>query len=410
MEAAASTKTGNFLGSELSIKLRNVNAFKGAEILDFKISGAFDAQVGGSKSQSPNAYSARAELGFYIPKIIPNIRMRIGRNSFLPRTGIIMAAEFIRRPELYTQRTFRTSLDYVWKTSKSVEHTFRPIRIQLIDPSNTTPAFDSILAEDISLKASFEKQMILGSNYEFVFNNTYKVKRTFTHAIRLNLGSSGNIFNLIARDKNDTPNAVTLFNLPVSQFIRFEAELKGFYKVNPKLVWANRLITGVSGAYGNSTHLPYAEQFFIGGSNSIRAFRIRTLGPGSFHTNDKVFQANESGEVKLELNTELRYSLSKYFKLAAFVDAGNIWLQKDAPDKPGSGLSKGDLWRELAVGSGLGIRFDFSIMILRFDFAIPLRKPWYAEGERWVWNEVNVGDKNWRKENLIFNIGIGYPF
>jgi hypothetical protein len=321
-----------------------------------------------------------------------------------------MAAEFIRRPELYTQRTFRTSLDYVWKTSKSVEHTFRPIRIQLIDPSNTTPAFDSILAEDISLKAAFEKQVILGSNYEFVFNNTYKVKRTFTHAIRLHLGSSGNIFNLIARDKNDTPNAVTLFNLPVSQFLRFEAELKGFYKVNPKLVWANRLITGVSGAYGNSTHLPYAEQFFIGGSSSIRAFRIRTLGPGSFHTNDKVFQANESGEVKLELNTELRYSLSKYFKLAAFIDAGNIWLQKDAADKPGSGISRGDLWKELAVGTGLGIRMDFSIMILRFDFAIPLRKPWYAEGERWVLDEMKIGNKDWRKENLIFNIGIGYPF
>lgn len=410
MEAAASTKTGNFLGSELSIKLRNVNAFHGAEILDLKLSGGYDAQIGGSKSQSPNAYSARAELGFYIPKIIPNVKLKTGRNSFLPRTGITMAAEFIRRPELYTQRTFRTSLEYIWKTSKSVEHTFRPIRVQLIDPSRTTPAFDSILAEDITLKASFEKQLILGSNYEYVFNNTYKINRTFTQAIRFNAGSSGNIFNLIARDKNDTPNAVKLFNLPVSQFLRFEAEWKGFQKLNATMVWANRLITGVSGAYGNSTHLPYAEQFFIGGSSSIRAFRIRTLGPGSYHTSEKVYQANESGEIKLEVNSELRYSLNKYVKLAGFVDAGNIWLQKDVADKPGSGLSKGDLWKELAVGTGLGIRFDFSVLILRFDLAIPIRKPWYAEGDRWVFDEVNFGDKNWRKENLIFNIGIGYPF
>jgi outer membrane protein assembly factor BamA len=156
--------------------------------------------------------------------------------------------------------------------------------------------------------------------------------------------------------------------------------------------------------------VPYSEQFFIGGSSSIRAFRIRTLGPGSFRTESKSYQANESGEIKLEMNLEARYSISKLFKLAVFTDVGNIWLRKDAIDKPGSGLDKGDLYKELAVGAGIGFRIDASVLVLRFDVATPLRKPWYNEGNRWVLDEIRLGDKSWRKENLILNIGIGYPF
>jgi outer membrane protein assembly factor BamA len=110
------------------------------------------------------------------------------------------------------------------------------------------------------------------------------------------------------------------------------------------------------------------------------------------------------------LNAEIRYEKFRYLKLAAFLDAGNIWFKKDAPGEPGSGLDRGDLFSEMAVGGGLGFRLDFSIMVLRFDWAIPFRKPWYPTGSRWVLNEISFGDKDWRKENLVLNIGIGYPF
>jgi outer membrane protein assembly factor BamA len=109
------------------------------------------------------------------------------------------------------------------------------------------------------------------------------------------------------------------------------------------------------------------------------------------------------------MNTELRYDLWKFIKLGAFVDAGNIWFYKDVPGKPGSGLD-GDLFKEMAVGAGVGVRFDVNIFSIRFDLAVPLRKPWEPEGERWVFDKMNFGDKDWRKENLVLNIGIGYPF
>jgi outer membrane protein insertion porin family len=208
----------------------------------------------------------------------------------------------------------------------------------------------------------------------------------------------------------DTVGAKKIAGIPLSQFVKAEVELRTYWKIKPKWMLAGRVIGGIALGYGNSSTVPYAEQFFIGGTSSIRAFRIRTLGPGSFHSLKETYRADESGEIKFESNAEIRYDMSKYIKLAAFIDAGNIWLRKDAGDKPGGGLDKNDFFKEMAVGGGLGLRIDASVLVLSFDVAIPLRKPWYPEGERWVIHEIDFGSNFWRKQNLILNIGIGYPF
>ncbi len=409
LEASANTKTGNFVGSELSVRLRNVNTFKGAEVLDLKVSGGFDIQFGGKKVQSPNAFTFRTDMAFYIPRIVPYFKVVTGRNSFIPRTAILVGAEYLQRPELYTLRSFKGSLEYNWKYKKTTEHSFRPIRIQSINPSNITPKFDSILAEDVALRASFEKQLIIGSQYQYQFNNTFRTNKRFTYWTKFNIGASGNLFSLFSRPAVDTPGAIRFFNLPVSQFVRLELDLRGYLNVSQKLTWVNRVIGGTAIAYGNSRIAPYNEQFFIGGSSSIRSFRIRTLGPGSYHTPEKEFQANESGDVKIETNTELRYDLSKYLKLAWFADAGNIWFIKDIPDKPGSKFTK-DFIKDFAVGTGIGFRLDFSILLLRIDLAIPLRKPWLPQGQRWTFNEPGFMNGTWIGDNLLTNIAIGYPF
>jgi outer membrane protein insertion porin family len=265
------------------------------------------------------------------------------------------------------------------------------------------------LNEDPQLKASFEKQFVIGTRYQFTYNNTHRVQRRFNYVANFQASTSGNIYNALAKADVDTPGAKQVFGVPVSQFIKGQVELRGYLRLNNRTQWVNRFLIGSIWAYGNSAVAPYNEQFFIGGSSSIRAFRIRTLGPGSFHSDEAVFQANESGEFKLEMNTEIRYDLWKFIKFGAFVDAGNIWFFKDAPGKPGSGLD-GDLFKEMAVGAGIGLRFDVNVFSIRFDLAMPLRKPWYPEGERWVFDKINFGDKEWRKENLVLNIGIGYPF
>lgn len=150
----------------------------------------------------------------------------------------------------------------------------------------------------------------------------------------------------------------------------------------------------------------------------MRAFRSRTVGPGTYYAPDDPntvsgFTADQSGDIKLEFNTEYRTKLAGFLHGAVFVDAGNIWLVNDDLDpaarKEGSLFSKTFI-NELLVGTGAGLRFDFSFVILRFDLAFPLRKPWLPEGERWVFDEIKFGSPGWRRENLVFHVAIGYPF
>lgn len=408
LEVSGETKSNNFVGSSVGLRYRNLNLFKGAEILEAKVSAGYDFQIGGSQ-QSSQATTLSGDLSLYIPKFIPNLKVNIRKNAFVRRSFVTVGAEYIKRPDQYTMRSFKLGAGYHWKSGKTTEHQFKVLNINSIAPSDITPSFDSTLDEDPALKASFEKQLVIGSRYQFTFNNTFRTYRKFNYVIDFQGATSGNLFNALAKQKVDTPGSIKIGGVPVSQFVKGQLDLRGYLRLNQKTQWANRFLIGAIASYGNSEVAPYNEQFFVGGSSSIRAFRIRTLGPGSFHSDEAVYEANESGEFKVEMNTELRYDLWKFIKLGAFVDAGNIWFFKDVPGKPGSGLD-GDLLKEMAVGAGIGLRFDVNIFSIRFDLAVPLRKPWLPEGERWVFDQMNFGDKTWRKENLVLNIGIGYPF
>lgn len=170
---------------------------------------------------------------------------------------------------------------------------------------------------------------------------------------------------------------------------------------------ASRIIAGVGVPYGNSDQMPFIKQFFIGGTNSIRAFRARSIGPGTFFEDrdSNTFLPDQSGDLKLELNTEYRAKLFSVVHGAIFVDAGNIWLMNKDDQRPGAEFT-GKFYEQLAVGTGAGLRFDLSFLILRLDLAFPLRKPYLPEGNRWVLDQISFGDSGWRKENLVFNLAI----
>ncbi|MGZ8549358.1 MAG: BamA/TamA family outer membrane protein, partial [Chitinophagaceae bacterium] len=192
--------------------------------------------------------------------------------------------------------------------------------------------------------------------------------------------------------------------------VRFESDIRKYIKISEKAVWANRFIAGLGLPYGNSLQLPYIKQFFVGGTNSIRAFRSRSIGPGSYvDTTITTFLPDQSGDIKFELNTELRAKLFSIVHGAIFIDAGNIWLFNEDPDKVGAKFSKKFL-SELAVGGGLGLRFDVSFLVVRLDLAVPFRKPWLEGKERWVIDQINLRSPEWRKKNIVWNLGIGYPF
>ena len=164
--------------------------------------------------------------------------------------------------------------------------------------------------------------------------------------------------------------------------------------------------------YGNSKFLPFSRQFIIGGSSSLRGFSPRNIGPGTTLTSafQQLYYPQVGGDYKLEMNSELRFPIiAPRLKGAVFLDAGNIWTRDSILYSPTGQLTKGFL-KQLAVDAGVGVRVDASILIIRLDVAFPLAKPWLPEGQRWVLQKVDLWDKNWRSENLVFNIGFGYPF
>ena len=227
---------------------------------------------------------------------------------------------------------------------------------------------------------------------------------------------AGNILSGIATvttgasPSSETPQL--LLGLPYSQFIRLRNEMRYNFRISKKTMLAMRLIAGVGIPYGNSSTMPYVRQYFVGGTNSIRAFIARSVGPGTYRPPDSVSNifVDQAGDMKLEYNIEYRFDIYKVFKSAVFVDAGNIWLVNDDPQRAGGKFNSKTFIGELAVGSGIGFRFDFSFVVVRFDVAFPLKKPYLPESERWVVDKIALGSHSWRKQNLVWNIAIGYPF
>ena len=154
------------------------------------------------------------------------------------------------------------------------------------------------------------------------------------------------------------------------------------------------------------------KQYFSGGNNSIRAFRARAIGPGTYQRTGNLteqFLGNNTGDIKIELNTELRYKVTNFIETAFFVDAGNVWMYKDPYIYDEGALFTKDFYKQLAIGSGIGLRLDFSFIIFRMDLATPLHKPWLEQGSRWTFDTIQW-NKAWRQENLLLNLGVGYPF
>jgi outer membrane protein insertion porin family len=260
-----------------------------------------------------------------------------------------------------------------------------------------------------TLLHAIEKQFILGSNYNFTYNQLVGKQPRDAFYFNGNLDLSGNVAGLITGASAKSGHKAYLFNLDFAQYIRAETDFRYYHKVN-HTIWANRIDIGFGYPYGNSAALPFIKQFYAGGTNSLRAFRSRSVGPGTFEpVNQNGFYTDQSGDIKFEMNTELRAKLFSIVNGAVFVDAGNVWLYNEDSTRPG-GKFNGQLFKQLAVGAGLGIRLDVSILVVRLDVGFPLRIPYLPEGHQWVIKQVALGSSEWRKNNLVYNFGIGYPF
>lgn len=408
LELRGTSKSNNFVGSEIALTAKNRNWLHSAVLLEGNVSAGFEVQNGG-QSIGKNSYTLKGEISATFPRFITPFRIN-PPTAFVPRTRISASYELWSQQNLYKLNSFNLQYQYLWRQTRYISHTFSPISITFVLPTDTTAAYDSIIHYDPSQKAALEKQFILGSNYTFTFNNQND-KRIHSFFISANADIAGNLSGLFLK-KNLGDTAKSILGVPIAQYVRFQVDGRYYWKLSDKITWVNRVFAGYGLPYGNSQQLPFVKQYFTGGSNSIRAFRARTLGPGSYRLPDSVsrYIANESGDIKLEINSELRVHLVSVVNAALFVDAGNIWTQKYIADQPGSQFQFGTFAQQIAVGTGVGLRIDASIVVVRLDLGIPLRKPYLDPGQRWVINQINFGDADWRKNNMILNIAIGYPF
>lgn len=408
LEALGRTNSANYVGSELNLNWTHRNIFRGAEQLKVALYGAFDVQMGGPKDAA-NIFRAGANAKLSFPRIVAPFRFQ-SSSEFVPRTNISIGYEFQNRTDLYTLNNFNGSFGYVWKENVRKEHDLKIIDITYVSPANVTPKFDSLAMNNIFLNRIVQPQLIYGPTYAYTYTTTMTPRKN-TIYYRGMLDLAGNLTGLITGANAKKGNQKEIFDVPFSQYVKMENDFRYYHRFNRKSSFASRIIAGLAYPYGNSEHIPFSRQFFVGGSNSIRAFRARTLGPGSFdpRIDENAFFFDQSGDVKLELNAEYRFNVFNFLNLAAFVDAGNIWLINEDEERPGGKFSK-EWLSEIAVGAGLGLRLDFNILILRLDLAMPLRVPYYEKNERWVFDKIDFGNSQWRKDNLILNIAIGYPF
>ncbi|NGY37177.1 BamA/TamA family outer membrane protein [Flavobacterium sp. XN-5] len=409
VELSAKTNSANYSGTELNLNWSNRNLLKGAELLTVSAFAGLEVQVSGVNNGF-NVYRFGNEANLVWPRIVAPFRFE-SSSGFVPKTKATLGYEFQKRTKLYSLQTFKGSFGYLWKENERKEHQLNITEITYASPNNVTPLYQEKIDENASLGKVIEKQLIFGPTYSYTFTNTMQQRRKNTFYYKAGVDLSGNIAGLVTGANLKKGDTVKVFSVPFSQFVKVENEFRHYLKLGGEKQLASRIIAGAGFAYGNSDEMPFIKQFFNGGTNSIRAFRARSIGPGSFDgtSTSNTFLADQSGDLKLEFSTEYRATIYDFVKGALFVDAGNIWLLKENPEKPGAKFSK-DFLKEFAVGVGAGLRFDFSFLVLRTDLAFPIRKPYLPDGDRWVLDQVNFGDRSWRKENLVFNLAIGYPF
>ena len=404
------TRSNSLNGSDITFSWTHRNLFRNGSHIKLSAYVGSDIQFSGALS-GYNTFRTGAEADFAMPRFqVPFFHIE-SYGGYAPRTDIKLGYDVLKRYSLYTLNSFRVQYGYTWKESIQKFHEFYPISISYVQPLNVTSDYDSLENIYPGLDKAIEQQFTIGPTYRFNYNQLANglapINAYYFNGI---IDLSGNIPGLISGADVKKGDTVKIFNSQFSQYAKFEAEGRFYHKMGLKSNWVSRIDIGIGLPYGNSTQLPYVKQFFVGGSNSLRGFRSRAVGPGIYVQQDSSnVIPDQTGDIKFEINTEFRPHISGPLYGAIFLEAGNIWLVNDSTytHKPGSQFTSKWL-SQLAVDAGLGLRFDITMFVIRLDVGFPLRKPWLQNP--WVINQIKLGDTHWRKNNLVYSLAIGYPF
>ncbi|MFC5410558.1 BamA/TamA family outer membrane protein [Larkinella bovis] len=414
-ELAGTSRSNNLVGSQISLNWRNRNVMGRSELFTINANTGLEFQIGSRQSGITNyRYGFQTSLTF--PRLVSPIPIKhYQRGQTLPQTTVSLGYDLIVRREYYHLNSFLATFGYSWRSNQQMEHVFQPISINYVLPSSYGDKFFA-MEDDPATRQQYinilrSEQLILSSLYTYNLSSSPRNSTAYTYRLSVNVEPAGNLASQLTRKVNGLGEEI-IFGVPYSQFFRMDVDSRHFFKLSPGITWANRLFAGLGVPYGNSDQLPFVKQYFVGGANSIRAFRPRAVGPGIYTRNldGSVILQDGGGDIKLEFNTEIRPKFNKYFQGALFLDAGNVWMYSDKSSYGiGTQFTK-EFYKQIAVGTGLGLRIDVSYFVVRFDLAFPLRKPWLPEGQQWVFDEIDPSSRSWRRNNLILNVAVGYPF
>jgi hypothetical protein len=424
VELEGTNSAGN-LGGALNLIYQHKNLFHGAELFSTKLKGAYAAYA-----QKGKALSSTEEYGLEtslrLPKfMVPFFKMEGFVTKYNPSTTLLAAYDYQKLP-VYTRRIANTTFGYNWKAGRYQEHIFNPVQFNIVKYPFIDPVFRTTILSSSYQIGSYMDILTLGGNYSYIFNNQ-KIKNSREYwFLRVNLESSGNflyaIYKLAGAKRQadyfltqtgpyilDYTTSYHLFGQSFAQYVRTDIDLRYNYKFNDLSSIVYRGFLGIGVPYGNSKAVPIEKQYFSGGANGIRAWQVRSLGPGSYNPRPagSTYNTflNETGDIKLEANVEYRYKLFWILEGAVFIDAGNIWNLKKDPTRKGAEFRVDKFYKDIAVGTGTGFRFDFKFVVARVDIGMKLRDPLLTGSSPWIFL-----NGPYRKEHFTIVLGIGYPF
>lgn len=401
IEANVASKSNSYLGPGMTLGVTNRNLFGGGEQLSVKLTGSYEWQTGSGSSSIFNSYEVGVTGSLAFPRLIaPN---------FLPQrrysanwTSISLNADLLNRPHYFKMAQVNMSFGYDWMSSRYSSHNLTLLKLTYTNLIHTTEAFDSITAANPAIALSFRSQFIPQLSYTYNYDRTFNYDNTLRYSI--SVAEAGNLTWAIY-EAAGKKGEKSLFGTPFSQFIKGQAQVVyGRRLRGSHWLWA-RAAVGAAHAYGNASQVPYTEQFYVGGANSVRAFTVRSIGPGSYRPPQDQVNGyfDQTGTFKFEFNLEYRFPIIGPLQGALFFDSGNVWLLKDDPQRPGGTLRGSSFLRDLATGTGAGLRLDISMLVVRADLGIGIHAP-YDTGHGGYYNMESFG------KSLSFHLAIGYPF
>ena len=410
------TNSSGNLGVAGNLNYQERNVFGGAEVFDIQLRGARERQQ--TLINNSNFDFNTQELGFEtsltIPKFLSFIRGKRMFSFQIPETKFSAGYNYQSRPD-YIRTITNLKFGYNWKTSNYRFHTLNLVDLNYVNLDKFNAAFINSI-EDLYIKSSFTDHLISATNYSWMYNTQNVNKREDYKYFKLNVESAGSLLSLysilINKAKTEVMDLLTkekssyyeILNTRFAQYLKGDFEYRYGHMIDKSSSVVGRAFCGIGIPFGNFSVLPFEKKYFTGGANGIRAWQVRSLGPGSYKAPTDTYP-NQSSDIKLEANLEYRFKLFWRMEGAFFMDAGNIWAINYKDNREGSVFKVNEFYKQIAVGSGFGVRFDFTYFLFRLDLGMKMRDPSLAEGKRFIPGNYQVSSDQF---NLSF--AIGYPF